>query len=78
MQCLGKDEPCPDGYFYESVSPKATGPLKPLAGKSICRKCHPLCKKCTASGFHSQVGKKKEIKGQMNKEEKLQIFVYIS
>lgn len=29
--------------------------LKPIAGKAICRKCHPRCKKCTGYGFHSQV-----------------------
>lgn len=29
--------------------------LKPLAGKAICRKCHPRCKRCTGYGFHSQV-----------------------
>ncbi|KAK3921300.1 Epidermal growth factor receptor [Frankliniella fusca] len=31
------------------------GPLRPLAGKAICRKCHPRCKKCTGYGFHEQV-----------------------
>lgn len=27
--------------------------LKPLAGKAICRKCHPRCKRCTGYGFHA-------------------------
>jgi len=40
MQCLGREEPCPVGYYYESVGPKVTGALKALAGKSICKKCH--------------------------------------
>ncbi|KAF4528940.1 hypothetical protein B566_EDAN017078 [Ephemera danica] len=31
------------------------GALKHLAGKAICRKCHPRCKKCTCYGFHVQV-----------------------
>ena len=46
---------CPVGYYYEWVGPQEQGPLKPLAGKSICRKCHPRCKQCTAYGFHEQV-----------------------
>ncbi len=54
-RCLKKTESCPDGYYYEWVGPQEQGPLKPLAGKSICRKCHPRCKKCTAYGFHEQV-----------------------
>ena len=29
--------------------------MKVLAGNSICRKCHPRCKNCTAYGFHSSV-----------------------
>lgn len=29
--------------------------MKPLAGKAICRKCHPRCKRCTGYGFHEQV-----------------------
>ncbi|CAB3382971.1 Hypothetical predicted protein [Cloeon dipterum] len=53
--CLHKNESCPDGYFYEWVGPQEQGPLKPLAGKAICRKCHPRCKKCTGFGFHVQV-----------------------
>lgn len=40
---------------YESVSPKESGPLKALAGKIVCRKCHQRCKLCTAYGFHTQV-----------------------
>lgn len=29
--------------------------LSALAGKTICRKCHPRCKLCTGYGFHEQV-----------------------
>ena len=54
-RCLKKNEMCPVGYYYEWVGPQEQGPLKPLAGKSICRKCHPRCKQCTAYGFHEQV-----------------------
>ncbi|XP_059470007.1 epidermal growth factor receptor isoform X2 [Neocloeon triangulifer] len=53
--CLHKNESCPEGYFYEWVGPQEQGPLKPLAGKAICRRCHPRCKKCTGFGFHVQV-----------------------
>ncbi|KAK6626910.1 hypothetical protein RUM44_009387 [Polyplax serrata] len=53
--CLPKDEPCPTGYYYEWVGPQFQGPFKPLAGKAICRKCHPTCKKCTGYGIHEQV-----------------------
>lgn len=35
--------------------PQEQGVLKPLAGKAICRKCHPRCKRCSGYGFHSQV-----------------------
>lgn len=44
-----------DGYYYEFVFPHEQGVLKPLAGKAICRKCHPRCKRCSGYGFHSQV-----------------------
>lgn len=54
-RCLQKNESCPDGYFYEYVQPQEQGALKPLAGKAICRKCHPRCRKCTGYGFHVQV-----------------------
>jgi len=54
-RCLKKSDMCPVGYYYEWVGPQEQGPLKPLAGKSICRKCHPRCKQCTAYGFHEQV-----------------------
>lgn len=56
-RCLRTNESCPDGYYYEWVGPQEQGPLKPLAGKGICRKCHPRCKKCTGYGFHEQVCK---------------------
>lgn len=50
--CLKENEPCPDGYYNEWV-----GNVKPLEGKVkvVCRKCHPLCFKCTGFGIHSQV-----------------------
>lgn len=54
-KCLQKNESCPDGYYYEWVGPQEQGPLRPLAGKAICRRCHPRCKKCTGYGFHEQV-----------------------
>lgn len=54
-KCLQKNEPCPDGYYYEWVGPQQQGPLKSLAGKGICRQCHPRCKKCTGYGFHELV-----------------------
>ncbi|CAL8135471.1 unnamed protein product [Orchesella dallaii] len=53
--CLGKEDVCPTGYYYESVSPKESGALKPLAGKSVCKRCHSRCNKCTAFGFHVHV-----------------------
>ncbi|XP_034936586.1 epidermal growth factor receptor isoform X2 [Chelonus insularis] len=53
--CLQKREPCPEGYYYEWVSPQEQGSLKPLAGKAVCRKCHARCKKCTGYGVHEQV-----------------------
>ena len=55
VRCLQEDEPCPDGYFYEWVVPAVQGKLKPLDGKTICRPCHPLCKRCTGYGFHKDV-----------------------
>ncbi|KAK9499252.1 hypothetical protein O3M35_002321 [Rhynocoris fuscipes] len=54
-RCLQKNESCPDGYYYEYVGPQEQGPLKPLASKAICRKCHPRCRKCNGYGFHEQV-----------------------
>lgn len=50
--CLNENEPCPDGYYNEWV-----GNVKPLEGKVkvVCRKCHPLCLKCTGYGIHEQV-----------------------
>lgn len=29
-----------------------------MAGKAICRKCHPRCERCTGYGFHEQVCQK--------------------
>ncbi|XP_017865540.1 PREDICTED: epidermal growth factor receptor isoform X1 [Drosophila arizonae] len=54
-RCLRKDDKCPDGYYWEYVHPQEQGSLKPLAGKAICRKCHPRCELCTNYGFHLQV-----------------------
>ncbi|CAG9558821.1 unnamed protein product [Danaus chrysippus] len=50
--CLKEDEPCPEGYYNEWV-----GNVKPLEGKVkvVCRKCHPLCYRCTGYGIHEQV-----------------------
>lgn len=39
---------CPDGFFMEFVGPYESK----LAGKSVCRMCHPRCTKCTNYGFH--------------------------
>ena len=55
VRCLKNNEPCPDGYFYEWVVPAVQGRLKPLEGKTICRPCHPLCKRCNGYGFHKDV-----------------------
>ncbi|KAJ8970168.1 hypothetical protein NQ317_000777 [Molorchus minor] len=55
--CLHKHESCPDGYYFEYVSPQIQDEsfLKVLSGKAICRKCHPRCKKCTGYGFHELI-----------------------
>lgn len=52
---MSKDEPCPVGYYDEGVGRQDQGTLKPLAGKAICRKCHPQCKRCTGYGFHQSI-----------------------
>lgn len=39
--CLSKNESCPDGYYYEYLGPQERESLKSMAGKAICRKCHP-------------------------------------
>lgn len=44
-----------DGYYYEWIGPYEQGILKNLAGKSICRRCHPRCTKCTGFGFHESI-----------------------
>ncbi|XP_011198656.2 epidermal growth factor receptor isoform X1 [Bactrocera dorsalis] len=54
-RCLLKNDKCPDGYYWEYVNPQEQGNLKPLAGKAICRKCHPRCELCNGYGFHEQV-----------------------
>ncbi|KAG5675685.1 hypothetical protein PVAND_005570 [Polypedilum vanderplanki] len=56
QKCLKKNATCPDGYYHEWVPPyETTSTLKIMAGKSICRPCHPRCKKCTQYGFHESV-----------------------
>ncbi|KAL9912330.1 epidermal growth factor receptor isoform 2-T2 [Glossina fuscipes fuscipes] len=57
-RCLMKNDKCPDGYYWEYVNPREQGKLKPLAGKAICRKCHPRCELCSGYGFHEQVCQK--------------------
>ncbi|XP_018020584.1 epidermal growth factor receptor isoform X2 [Hyalella azteca] len=54
-KCLKDQESCPDGYFSEWVVHQETGDLQRMAGKTICRKCHPRCKNCSAYGFHTSV-----------------------
>ncbi|KAE9544778.1 hypothetical protein AGLY_000320 [Aphis glycines] len=56
-RCLHKNETCPNGYYYEWVGPLEQGgaALRALAGKAVCRKCHPRCLRCTGFGFHDQV-----------------------
>jgi epidermal growth factor receptor len=56
--CLSKNESCPDGYYYEYLGPQERESLKSMAGKAICRKCHPRCKLCTGYGFHELVCQK--------------------
>ncbi|XP_012269849.2 epidermal growth factor receptor isoform X2 [Athalia rosae] len=53
--CLHKGEPCPEGYYWEWIGPQERGALRALAGKAVCRKCHPRCRRCTGFGFHEQV-----------------------
>lgn len=50
--CLEEHEPCPDGYYNEWV-----GNVKQLEGKVkvVCRRCHPLCMKCTGFGIDERV-----------------------
>jgi len=55
VQCLHESESCPEGFFYEWVGPEGQGKLAALAGKAICRPCHPQCKKCNGYGFHEDV-----------------------
>lgn len=56
-RCLHKNETCPNGYYYEWVGPLEQGgaALRALAGKAVCRKCHPWCLRCSGFGFHDQV-----------------------
>ncbi|XP_037071793.1 epidermal growth factor receptor-like [Pollicipes pollicipes] len=54
-RCLNANESCPVGHYFEFVGPQKQGPLKALAGKGICRKCHERCKNCTGFGFHVNV-----------------------
>ncbi|XP_065160350.1 epidermal growth factor receptor isoform X2 [Atheta coriaria] len=50
--CLQRDESCPDGYYYETVQRSQQNSMKVA---TICRKCHPRCKKCSGYGFHELV-----------------------
>lgn len=43
------------GYYSEWIGPQERGTLRALAGKAVCRKCHPRCRRCTGYGFHVQV-----------------------
>lgn len=43
------------GYYHEWVLPQEQGSFQSLAGKTVCKKCHPLCKICTGYGIHEQV-----------------------
>ncbi|XP_037089788.1 epidermal growth factor receptor-like [Pollicipes pollicipes] len=54
-RCLNVNETCPMGTYFEFVGWQKQGPLRALAGKSICRGCHPRCKNCTGFGFHVNV-----------------------
>ncbi|XP_049829582.1 epidermal growth factor receptor isoform X3 [Schistocerca gregaria] len=55
-KCLSSNESCPEGFYHEWVISNIQGSsLATLAGKAICRHCHPRCKKCTSYGFHEQV-----------------------
>ncbi|XP_063699367.1 epidermal growth factor receptor [Culicoides brevitarsis] len=54
-RCLKKNDTCPDGYYYDWIGPQADGAFKPLTNKQVCRKCHPLCKRCKGYGFHESV-----------------------
>ena len=55
---MAENEACPEGFYLEVISrhsaEKDLNNLK-LEGKAACKKCHPLCKKCTGFGFHKEV-----------------------
>lgn len=53
--CLSSDEACPNGYFSEWVIRQETGLPSSMTGNTVCRKCHPHCKNCTALGTHISV-----------------------
>ena len=55
VRCLQLTESCPDGYFYEWVGAAAGGRLAALAGKAVCRPCHPLCRQCLGYGLQEGV-----------------------
>ena len=59
-KCLPAKQDCPDGFYLDWVSRQAASSNEMLdnlemEGKAICRPCHPLCKRCTAYGFHKEV-----------------------
>ncbi|KAL7639995.1 UNVERIFIED_CONTAM: hypothetical protein RMT77_009409 [Armadillidium vulgare] len=53
--CLQENEQCPYGYFSELVVSKSSDLLKSMVGNTVCRKCHPRCKNCTAYGVNISV-----------------------
>ena len=52
-QCIKAEDLCPEGFFADYIpSVGEEGAFKALSGRSLCRKCHPRCKSCTAYGYH--------------------------
>lgn len=59
-KCLNANENCPAGYYLDWISRQVAETTQNLGqlnmeGKSFCRPCHPLCKRCTGYGFHKEV-----------------------
>ncbi|CAL4073782.1 unnamed protein product, partial [Meganyctiphanes norvegica] len=53
--CLKEDDSCPSRYYSDWAPHNEKGHLRALAGKAICKHCHPRCKNCTSFGFHVSV-----------------------
>lgn len=53
--CLREDESCPNGFYSDWAPHSDKGHLRAVAGKAICKQCHPRCKNCTSYGFHVSV-----------------------